>query len=244
MYYYVFELTSDAKELERITTIREYVSSLGIAGEMATLRDPEQAGQLVGQAVAKRYSTIVAVGGLHTINAVAQAAVEHDIVFGIIPLLHHPDIADLIGTQDWKEAANNLKRRLWQPVSLGIINGSRYFLTQLSISHDTPVLAVTDAYELLLPEGLLNVALGTADEATSLILDNLGNRAPRRGLLSRLSSSKEAGTPVTHVQVPSVTLNSERMFPVTVAGNDVARLPIDITTCDRALKLIVARRHQ
>ncbi len=36
MYYYIFEPALEAKEYERTSQIKEYLSSLGIAGEMTT----------------------------------------------------------------------------------------------------------------------------------------------------------------------------------------------------------------
>lgn len=129
MYYCIFEPPVGPKEYERVAQIKSKLTELGIVGEMATPMPGKTIEQLVSNAVSKRYSTVVAIGGIALINQVVRAVEPYDLVLGIVPLTEHADITTLIGTSTWEAAADQLKRRRCQPVWLGEMNGGISFLT-------------------------------------------------------------------------------------------------------------------
>jgi hypothetical protein len=244
MYYYIFDPPQGAKEYERTAQIKELLSNLGIAGEMTSPIPGKAVEDLVQLAVAKRYSTIVAVGGMELINRIARAIEPHDIVFGIIPSMEHPDITELIGVSDWKSAAEQLKRRRWQSVKLGLINGETCFLTAATI-----MLEKDQVFELVAPGftikgmgGMITInPLRNSESASGLVVDIEPLEAPKKGLFSSLFGKKTEMPEESHFTVPKFTLRTNQSQPVWVANTSLAQTPITCTTQEKSLKLIVGK---
>lgn len=244
MYYYIFDPPQGAKEYERTAQIKELLSTLGIAGEMTSPIPGKDVEGLVQLAIHKRYSTIVAVGGMELINRVARAIEPHDVVFGIIPSIEHPDITNLIGVSDWKSAAEQLKRRRWQTIRLGLINGQTCFLTPATImleNHQTFEL-VTPNFTMQGSGGVITInPLRDADSQSGLIVDIEPLEAPKRGLLSGLFGKKQEMPEESHFTTSELKLTTGEPQPVWVANTNLASTPIVCTTQEKSLKLIVGK---
>ena len=248
MYYYIFDPPTGAKEYERTAQIKELLASLGIAGEISQPQPGKSAEDLVHNAIAKRYSTIVAVGGMELINRIARALEPYDVVFGIIPTIDHPDIATLIGTSEWKPAAEQLKRRRWQYARLGVINDDIYFLTPAYI--DVPS---GSAYSIQTPDftamgrgglvELMPLYVEGSQEVNLSIKVQQAKEAPR-GILQKLFSRDSAPSHDSYFSAPTVTIQTEQTLSVTVAGTAIITTPIQCTTKGKQLRLIVARGNQ
>jgi hypothetical protein len=242
MYYYVFESVTQPTDLERSAAIRHYVSSLGIAGELVTWQQGRNLDEMIRQAIAKRYSTVVAVGSLATINAVARSLEPYDVVFGIIPLFSHPDITHLIGTSEWQEAAEHLKRRRWQHVRLGIMNESSYFLTPAHIALRGPAILRTAHYEAAVPGGTITIRLPeSGDEHGGLHIEAAGREAGARSLLGRIFKGASPAIDRSYFVTDRMEIETPTLSPVLVAGTEITHTPLTVTTQDKPLKLIVAK---
>ncbi len=245
MYYYIFEPPQGPKEYERTAQIKDLLSQLGIAGEMAAPQPGRSIEDLVKVAIAKRYSTIVTVGGIDLINRVARAIVSHDVVLGIIPLSDDPDIGELIGTTDWRVAAEQLKRRRWQHIQLGSMNGMGCFLTAATVqvpagkefgiktpdfelnSEGPTLISITPLRQSETPVAGLDLCIQTEQK-------------PKTGLLSFFKGKQEVHE-TSHFTVTELSLTTTEAYPIMVAGENISETSVDITTETKGIRLIVGK---
>ena len=241
MYYYVFDPPQGPKEYERTSQIKEYLGTLGIAGEMVQVQPGRSVEQLVATAMVKRYSTLIAVGGSELINRMAGALATHDVVFGIIPLVEHEDIRTLIGTTDWKTAADQLKRRRWGVCRIGTFSNGAVFLTPARLD-----LGATHHFQVSTPDfaiqgsgGLLTVTPAQdGDDATLLI--ELQERTPEKKRWWQQFSKNGGGSPYTKLPLNEFTLETSPVLSVSVAGADVSQTPTTLKSERKTLKLIAS----
>jgi len=236
MYYYIFEAQRGPKDYERVAQIKELLFTLGIAGEMASPMPGKSVEALVKGAIAKRYSTVIAVGGIELVNQVAHALEPYDAVFGIIPTHEHPDIAHLIGAETWKTAAENLKRRRWLPIRMGRINESSFFISPVRI--DIPC-----SFELRGPD----YSLTSTDQHITIVANSVldvsfGQEEPtRRNFIQSLFKKQSPSESLSHVQLDQFDLTTEREVSVQIAGIPITVTPSRFSLCDKEVKIIVGR---
>jgi hypothetical protein len=247
VYYYIFDPPTGPNDYQRIAQIKEKLTALGIAGEMASPMPGKTVVDLVENAVAKRYATIVAVGDMLLINQVAQALEPHDVVLGIIPLHEQPDITSLIGAPTWEQAAEHLKRRRWQPVRLGLIKGSSCFLTPATIvvPPTVTVECITPQFHMKYLGGTLSIAPGRATEEsdTMLAVQVQWNEKPRSGFFGNLfGSAPSSDKELTRFFTPMLRVKTEQALPVIVAGIELGQTPLECTMQPKPVRLIVAKR--
>lgn len=122
MYCYVVDPAVANQQPKLAAQIRAYLQQLGIAGEFAVPRDEQSVAQVVTQAMARNYRTIVAVGATSILDDVVAACAGTDVVVGYLPISKYPGVKELVGTTDWKAAADALRRRRYfpfQPLKVG-----------------------------------------------------------------------------------------------------------------------------
>ena len=241
MYYYIFEPPVGPKEFERSAQIKEYLATLGIAGEMAQPSPGRSVADLVANALAKRYSTIIAIGSVSHTNLVLSSLAESDVVFGMIPLSAHSDPYTTIGVSDWKGAAQALKRRRWTATHLGQL-GDHYFLTRASITlPENEVYQVrTTSYQLTGLEGVLEVApTRTPEETDPVLLFTATPVAPTPNRLQRLFRSTPPPTSPTRLTAPWFELRTTSPQAICVAGERIGTTPCRLTVSPTLHKLII-----
>jgi hypothetical protein len=245
MYYYIFDPPVGPREYERTAHIKEALSNLGIAGEMTQPQPGKTVEDLVTLAASKRYSTIVAVGGMELVNRIAKAIEPYDVVFGIIPTLAHPDLASLIGTSDWKQAAEHLKRRRWKTVRLGTLNESACFLTpaHIMLPSDARWRIETPDFAMEGIGGELRVTPVT-DEATDeakLQIERVRIAEPAKGFFGKLLRPISTNLENTSVISMKADILTEKPFEVSVAGATLTTTPLSCSIEKRQIKLITAK---
>ncbi len=122
MYCYVVDPAVANQQPKLAAQIRAYLQQLGIAGEFAVPRDDQSVAQVVTQAMARNYRTIVAVGATSILDDVVAACAGTDVVVGYLPISKYPGVKELVGTTDWRVAADALRRRRYfpfQPLKVG-----------------------------------------------------------------------------------------------------------------------------
>jgi hypothetical protein len=245
MYYYIFEPPVGPKEYERTAQIKERLAELGIAGEMAAPQPGRSVEDLVHTAISKRYSTLVAVGGMELINRMARALMPYDAVLGIIPTTNDPDITALIGTADWQAAAEQLKRRRWMHLQLGVMNGTICFLTPATIQlprNGTGQLETETA--TLRFHGPAQVRITPARLASttgqSLLLE-VTTEPARRNPLVRLFASDQPGARITRLWANQATCTFDTTQPVIVAGESLTQTPVSCGTEAEGIRVIVGK---
>jgi hypothetical protein len=245
VYYYIFDPPQGAKEYERTAQIKTYLAELGIAGEMSAPQPGRSTEDLVNLAVSKRYSTIVAVGGMELINRVARAVLPYDVVFGIIPTISNPDITALIGTDDWKAASDHLKRRRWQHVRMGIMNNAVCFLTPATIEvpagNNAQVATADFAASVPGPVHVEIAPQRSAEESATGFVVRLEAQRKQRGKLLGLFGGKDADHSLTSFVCDTIALNTNGPLPVMVAGENLLETPIECTTESKGVRLIIGK---
>lgn len=122
MYCYVVDPAVANQQPKLAAQIRAYLQQLGIAGEFAVPRDDQSVAQVVRQAIGRNYRTVVAVGATAILDDVVAACAGTDVVVGYLPISRYPGVRELVGTTDWKQAADALRRRRYfsfQPLKVG-----------------------------------------------------------------------------------------------------------------------------
>jgi hypothetical protein len=242
MYYYIFEPPLEAKDYERSAQIKEYLSSLGIAGEMTTPSFGKDIPELVRLAVSKRYSTIIAVGGPATINQVARAIAPYDLVFGIVPAREHPDLSRLVGAPDWKGAAEALKRRLVTPVRLGLINGQLGFLTPATIdTKGTTFTITTPDFSFSDVDGIIRLTPAASSEVEGSLLVEIDYRKETRGLLGGIFSRGPSAPRYSRFVTTQAEIFSLDPCTVEVAGTEICSTPILCQTQEKPIRMIMGK---
>ncbi len=239
MYYYIFDPPAGANEYDRVAKIKERLSSLGIAGEMTTPQPGRSIPELIQNALAKRYATIVAVGGVSLVNQVARAIAPHDLVFGIIPLAENHDLFNLINVTSWEAAAEQLKRRRWVHTQLGVINQEVFFLTPATIQlpRGTTLTAETKDFELT-DASCAHVAVTPAEQLTITLTPH---EQKSGGMFSGLLRKKVEPPRVSSFTATEVGIRTATPLPVIVAGSEICQTPITCSTESHKIRLIVGR---
>ena len=244
MYYYIFEPSQGAGEYERLARIKEYLAQLGIAGEMSSPSPGRTLEDLVELAVAKRYSTIIAIGDINLVNKVARALEPYDAVFGIIPLQDHPDISQLIGVNTWQLAADQLKRRRFSSVRLGLMNKEIGFLTpaHLEIPSDQGFVIQTKQFEASSLQGGSIQIDPCAEENTKQLAVSINQQPPRQtGLLQQLFRRPTSLPTESIFRLNQCAIATEQPVSVIVAGQNLLQTPVTFTSQTKTLKLIGAK---
>jgi hypothetical protein len=244
MYYYVFDPPKGPKEYDRTAQIKSYVSSLGIAGEIVQPQPGKTVEDLVATAITKRYSTVIAVGGIDLINRMARVLAPHDVVFGIIPLVDHPDVEALIGTTDWKLAADQLQRRRFGLCRMGILGDGTVFLTPAHLD-----LGLTHRFELNSKKmaasgqgGILTIT-PSQDEGETALRVEIEERAVEKRWWERFGKGQEPQR-YTKFNLREFSLSSDPVLELAVAGTAVTQTPFSCKVEKKALKLIAGHQGE
>src|SRR3990167_7897965 len=139
MYYYITEGARSREEARTLEREREILTNLGISGEFVTTSPARTVEELAELGVAKRYSTIVAVGSDRLVNQVATLLAGTPYVFGALPIENPAALELTTGIATIEEAAQALKFRRVHLVSIARIEPNKFFLTETHIHVPNPI---------------------------------------------------------------------------------------------------------
>jgi diacylglycerol kinase family enzyme len=241
VYFTLIEPPKDQSGYQRLARIKDQMGVLGIAGEFAMVDQPDKIAQLVEQAVSRRYSTIVVVGGSDTIARTVRAlATYEDVVLGLIPSDSLSDSAALVGAKTLEENLTALQRRRWTTLPVLKVQGTHRTITPVSIPLDTHHATIYGkGWSAQVTHGVLTIA----PESNS---DNMRIRhEPPRGRGSWLnklfSGSDVTAQNVSQFFEEAIALESSVPVPVIVDGSKIVMTPAAIQTTNERVKLIVAK---
>jgi diacylglycerol kinase (ATP) len=137
MYYYIVNPAAGHGAAHTIQDkLRTELKSLGIGGEFVTTTGQGDATRLASQAIAKGYTTIVAVGGDETINEIINGVTGDTAAIGVIPIGSTNKIASQLGIKTWEQGCAVLAARRITEYAL-IAAGDDYFLSSLTLGFET-----------------------------------------------------------------------------------------------------------
>lgn len=110
MYYYIMEPPTSRAVRQTYQKLRDLLTNLGIAGEMVAASPARSPEELTMMGLERGYGTVVAVGGDAFVNQIARAIIGQA-VLGVIPIGEASQIAEIIGTDNIRTAAEFLKFR-------------------------------------------------------------------------------------------------------------------------------------
>ena len=132
MYYYIFDVKKCRKR-SQVEEIKNYLYGLGISGEFTYPSGAQSVEELVDLGLSKKYNTIVAIGGDEVANRVAGKLCGRSEAMGIIPLEASLSLTKLIGTDNWRQACDNLRFRKISELRIGKTASGSAFLTSIDL---------------------------------------------------------------------------------------------------------------
>lgn len=137
MYYYIINPAAGHGVAHTIQDkLRTELKSLGIGGEFVTTTGKGDATRLASQAIAKGYTTIVAVGGDETVNEVINGVTSETAAIGVVPIGNTNQIANQLGITTWQQSCTVLAARRITEYAL-IAAGDDFFLSSLTLGFET-----------------------------------------------------------------------------------------------------------
>jgi hypothetical protein len=249
MYYYIFDIKK-CKKRSQVENIKEYLSTLGISGEFTYPSAAQSVEELVHLGLSKQYTTIVAIGGDGIANSVAGALVGRKEAMGFIPLEISPELAQMIGTDNWRSACEVLRFRKIKETRIGKTATGNHFLAcaQLDIKNTADI--TLELKDYIIQAKVKNFMISNFNPAIKKIGDDflditMTSVAPPDTTLSKFASflgvsNKEEGS-YSLLHARSMRLFTKSQMSI-VAGNEIiAKTPQLIESTDQLLRLIVAK---
>lgn len=239
MYYYITEPPKTKEARRELDQLRTMLASLGIAGEFVSTESGRTVEKLAELGVAKKYSTLVAIGSEGLINQLAILLAGTDYIFGAVPLYQPDLLADVNNTHNLTEALIALKYRRIKLASLGKIEPNKYFLTRTNLS--------------LNDFGVLNLKFARANvKATFSDIEILGRggliikkRDLAKNFLQRmwqkLNQFKQPIVNYSYFNVAQFSLETGANHSVYLDQQIIAKTPIAFKVIPSCLKMIMKR---
>jgi diacylglycerol kinase family enzyme len=237
MYYYILESPANRAVRTQYQRLRDLLTNLGIGGEMVVASPARTPAELTEIGLEKGYSTIVAVGADGHIDTIATT-LKNRAVLGIVPIEASPEVVELVGTNDLKQACEVLKQRRVTVHSLVLAEPDR--------------LLFLDA--LIRPQSLakVNVVVDNRVRANAYFqqirvtrtLEVIIESSYERQVKKVLGLFAVKGDPLrsyTRFHGRVIRILTEPELSLTVAGQSVAETPIQFRLVPDALKLITRR---
>ena len=137
MYYYILNPAAGDGAINQLQEkLRARLNQIQISGEFAKTTGPGEATKMTEAAIAKGYTTVVAVGGDGTVNEVMNGITKDNVALGIIPIGHTNRLAKHLGINNWQQACEVLAARRLINYSL-MAAGQHYFLSSLKIGFES-----------------------------------------------------------------------------------------------------------
>lgn len=237
MYYYILESPSSRATRQTYQKLRDILTNLGIAGEMVAASPARTPEELAVMGIEKGYSTIVAVGGDHHINQVATTIMDRA-VLGIVPINASRQVTDLIGLTDIRTAAETLKHRR--------------LLTVSTIYIEPDLLLFLDAEIIPNQNAKISLVIDNKVRAFAYFDRAVINRAMEIRIESThvteakkvLGLFKTGGNVVRSESLfhgKSITVRTDPELPLLVAGQAIAKTPVNMRLLPESLKVITRR---
>lgn len=128
-----FIFNPEAKGARLKNKIVNYLTHLGVEGEIIEIKSKELVEKGVAEAIEKGADTVIAIGGDGLVNRVIQSLAKTDIGMGIIPIGNTNFFANMLGISDWKKGCESLINKKLVDVNLGIISGDKYFTSSIEV---------------------------------------------------------------------------------------------------------------
>lgn len=164
MYYYITEPTRTREQQQAEERVRELLIRAGIAGEFVCTSPTRDVEALAEMGVAKKYTTLVAIGSEPHINTLGTLLAGTPYVFGAIPTTRPDALAHVNGIRTFEEGVEALKFRRVHGVPVCRIEPNKFFFSELNLHVPQPIkirLRIDDAYIEALCQDIVFAGSGT-----------------------------------------------------------------------------------
>ena len=251
MYYYIFDIKK-CKKRSQVENIKEYLTSLGISGEFTYPSAAQSVEELVRLGLSKQYTTIVAIGGDDICNAVASVMIGKKEAMGFIPLEISPELAILIGADNWKSACDVLRFRKIIELRLGKTATGKHFLTYAKLDLKYPAevtieikgyIVQAKAKDLMISNFHPNIKK-IGDDFLDIVMTSV---EPEDSIISKFGAffgreKKTGDNSQTLLRARSLRLFTKTQMPIISGGVVIAKTPQFIESSDELLRLITAKK--
>ena len=251
MYYYIFDIKK-CKKRSQVENIKEYLSSLGISGEFTYPSAAQNIEELVHLGLSKQYTTIVAIGSDDIANSVASVMVGKKEAMGFIPLEISPELAALIGSDNWKAACDVLRFRKIREVRLGKTATGKHFLTYAKLDLKYPAEITMELKDYIVQAKVKELTISNfhpeikkiGDDFLDIIMTSV---EPDDSIISKFSSflgmeKKTGDNSVSLFRARSLRLFTKSPMAITSGDGIIAKTPQFIESSDDFLRLITAKK--
>jgi len=251
MYYYIFDIKK-CKKRSQVENIKEYLASLGISGEFTYPSAAQNVEELVHLGLSKQYTTIVAIGSDEIANAVASVLVGKKEAMGFIPLEISPELATLIGADNWKSACDVLRFRKIREVRLGKTANGNHFLTFAKLDLKFPAEITMEFKDYIVQAKVKDLTISNfhpdikkiGEDFLDIVMTSV---EPNDSIISKFgaffgSQNKTSDNALSLLRARSLRLFTKSQMPISSGGHTIAKTPQLIESSDEYLRLITAKK--
>lgn len=251
MYFYIFDIKKCRKKTQ-VEDIKSYLSMLGISGEFTYPTAALTCEELVDLGLSKKYTTIIAIGGDEIANQIAGKLCGRPEVMGIVPLEATDHLTNLIGTDDWRQACDNLRFRKISEINIGKTGNGKSFLTNASLELPNSMELTIEFKDFIISGLFKNLVISNFHNQISKRAPNFldvvaeSDETDQGGILSKISGLfKSKTTNQKHLSL--FHARSLRVFakkPITIkAGEEIiSKTPEYIESTDQKVRIITAKK--
>lgn len=251
MYYYIFDIKK-CKKKSQVEAIKDYLVGLGISGEFTFISAVQNAEELTELGLKRGYSTIVAVGADDLINSVANKMIGRPEAMGVIPLQASNPMLSLLGSTDWKEAAETLRFRRIREMNIGKTASGEHFLTHLKLGLKNPMEITLEFKDFIVQAWVKNLIIANhhpeieklGPEFLDVVIESTKkDEGSIFKLLKSIVSPKirTNGKNMSLIRARSLRLFSKKPIPLMAENKIIAKTPQLVETSDEILRIIVSK---
>lgn len=245
MYYYIFEQPRNSADRKTHDKVRIALENSGIFGEISVASPARSADELTEMGFNKGATTIVAVGSDRHINKIVntikllERGLNRNVVLGVIPVDDGSSIKERLRLNGLEDACDALKKRRYTTVTLGYIEGVRYFLTTAEMHSSMPVKVSIRADRWQSAHEITDLVIFS--DLTFSFYNSMGAKKGLGRLMSWMTGSKSGADEASIFHGRTLQVSSGVILPVTIEGETVTKTPFIVYKMPRALKVIIKR---
>lgn len=239
MYYYITEPARSREDQQAEERIRELLIRHSIAGEFVTTSPTRGVEELAEMGVAKKYTTLVAVGSEPFLNQLGTLLAGTPYVFGAIPVRRPDALASVNGIRTHEEAVEALKFRRVRAVPICRIEPNKFFLSELRMTATSDVgarIRIDDALIECTCREIVLTGSGTMD------VQHVRQPAASGNVFRQLFGQRPKEVVETsHFHGHVLAIETNQPQPFYLGSELFARTPLAATTIPSSLKMITRR---
>ena len=245
MYYYIFEQPRNSNDRKVHDKIRLALETNRIYGENSVASPARSADELTEMGFNKGATTIVAVGSDRHINRIVntikllERGLNRNVVLGVIPTDLESSIKERLRLNTLEDACDALKKRRYTTVTLGYIEGVRYFLTTAEIHSATPIKISIRADRWQSSHEITDFVIFS--DLTFSFYNSLASKKGLGKLFAWMTGSQSGAEEISIFHGRTLQVSSGVILPVTIEGEAVTKTPFIVYKMPKALKVIIKR---